>query len=117
MGLGCMSVMRQSRRRARRTLLHVRPLESGYVGIRAQAVAEFYGASRMIIIYTIAGAAGFTASTLGGRYLGFIPGLRTAGYTVGASAAICGLLGALLYYGRRSGSKLVGEQAKSWAIG
>src|SRR5262245_55975259 len=34
----------------------------------APAVGEFYGASRMIIIYTVAGVAGFTASTLGGTY-------------------------------------------------
>jgi rhomboid protease GluP len=83
----------------------------------APPVGEFYGASRMIIIYTVAGAAGFTASTFGGAYLGFIPGLRSSGYTVGASAAICGLLGALMYYGRRAGSSMVAEQARSWAIG
>ena len=80
-------------------------------------VAEFYGASRMIIIYTLSGVAGFTASTFGGAYFGFIPGFRGAASTVGASAAICGLLGALLYYGRRGGSSMVFEQAKSWAIG
>jgi rhomboid protease GluP len=83
----------------------------------APAAAEFYGASRMIIIYTVAGVVGFTASTLGGTYFPFIPFLHPAQLTVGASAAICGLLGALLYYGRRAGSSMVGEQAKSWAIG
>jgi rhomboid protease GluP len=83
----------------------------------APPVAEFYGPSRMIIIYTAAGVAGFTASTFGGGYLGFFPGLRSSGYTVGASAALCGLLAALMYYGRRGGSSIVGEQAKSWAIG
>ena len=83
----------------------------------APAVAEFYGASRMIIIYTVAGVIGFTASTMGGAYFPFIPFLRPAQLTVGASASICGLLGALLYYGRRAGSSFVGEQAKSWAIG
>jgi rhomboid protease GluP len=83
----------------------------------APPVAEFYGANRMIIIYTVAGAAGFTASTFGGAYLGFIPGLGSTGFTVGASASLCGLLGALMYYGRRAGSSMVSEQAKSWAIG
>ncbi|HSU88451.1 MAG TPA: rhomboid family intramembrane serine protease, partial [Terriglobia bacterium] len=46
----------------------------------------------------------------------FIPFLGGAGFTVGASAPIFGLLGALVYYGRRTGSSIVGDQAKSWAI-
>ena len=36
--------------------------------------------------------------------------------TVGASASIFGLLGSLVYYGRRSGSSLVRGQALSWAM-
>jgi rhomboid protease GluP len=35
---------------------------------------------------------------------------------VGASAPIFGLLGALVYYGRRTGSSMVSQQAKSWAL-
>jgi rhomboid protease GluP len=79
----------------------------------APATSEMYGASRMVIIYTIAGIAGFAASTLSGA---FIPFLGGAGFTVGASAPIFGLLGALVLYGRRTGSSIVGEQAKSWAV-
>jgi rhomboid protease GluP len=79
----------------------------------APPTSEMYGPSRMIIIYTIAGIVGFTASTLAGA---FIPILGGAGFTVGASAPIFGLLGALVYYGRRSGSSVVGDQAKSWAV-
>ena len=79
----------------------------------APATSEMYGASRMVIIYTIAGVTGFGASTLSGA---FIPFLGGAGFTVGASAPIFGLLGALVYYGRRTGSSIVGDQAKSWAI-
>jgi rhomboid protease GluP len=82
----------------------------------APATGEMYGPSRMVIIYTIAGVTGFAASTLSGS-LAFLPGfLRGAGFTVGASAPIFGLLGALVFYGRRTGSTIVGEQAKSWAI-
>jgi rhomboid protease GluP len=82
----------------------------------APATAELYGASRMIIIYTIAGVVGFAASSVAGT-LPFLPRfLRGAGLTVGASASIFGLLGALVYYGRRSGSRAVGEQAKSYAV-
>jgi rhomboid protease GluP len=79
----------------------------------APATSEMYGASRMVIIYTIAGVAGFAASTLSGA---FIPFLGGAGFTVGASAPIFGLLGALVLYGRRTGSSIIGDQAKSWAV-
>lgn len=82
----------------------------------APPVAEFYGANRMIIIYTAAGVAGFAASTFGGSYLGFIPGLHGARFTVGASASICGLIGSLFHYGRRAGSRGVSDQAKQWMI-
>jgi rhomboid protease GluP len=79
----------------------------------APPTSEMYGPSRMVIIYTIAGIAGFSASTLVGA---FVPFLGGAGFTVGASAPIFGLLGALVYYGRRTGSSTVGDQAKSWAL-
>jgi len=79
-------------------------------------VAEFYGANRMVIIYTLAGVAGFTASTLGSTFLSRIPLIGGAGYTVGASASICGLIGSLFYYGRRAGSRGVSDQAKQWMI-
>ncbi len=82
----------------------------------APATSEFYGPSRMIIIYTIAGVAGFTASTLMSGLTFLPPFLIGAGFTVGASAPIFGLLGALIYYGRRTGSSAVGDQAKSWAL-
>jgi membrane associated rhomboid family serine protease len=81
----------------------------------APPTSEMYGPSRMIIIYTIAGIIGFTASTLAGAFIR-LPILGGAGFTVGASAPIFGLLGALVYYGRRSGSSVVGDQAKSWAV-
>src|SRR5947209_5812354 len=76
----------------------------------APATSEMYGASRMVIIYTVAGIAGFAASTVFSVTLGFIPFVGGAGYTVGASASIFGLLGALVYYGRRTGSRVIGEQ-------
>ena len=81
----------------------------------APATSEMYGPSRMVIIYTIAGVVGFAASTFAGAFV-HIPFLGGAGFTVGASAPIFGLLGALIYYGRRTGSSIVGDQAKSWAV-
>jgi rhomboid protease GluP len=81
----------------------------------APPTSEMYGASRMVIIYTIAGVTGFAASTLAGAFI-HIPILGGGDYTVGASAPIFGLLGALVFYGRRTGSSVVGDQAKSWAV-
>ncbi len=82
------------------------------------ATAEVYGASRMVIIYTIAGAAGFLVSSTAGYYLYWmpVPFLRGAAYTVGASASIFGLLGALVHNGRRGGSSIVGAQAMQYAV-
>jgi rhomboid protease GluP len=82
------------------------------------AVADIYGAARMVIIYTIAGVVGFVLSSLAGYYLGWlpIPFLRGAGMTLGASAPIFGLLGALVHYGKRGGSSMVGAQALQYAL-
>jgi membrane associated rhomboid family serine protease len=80
--------------------------------------SEVYGAGRMVIIYTVASVVGFLLSSIAGRLLGGlpIPFLRGAGVTLGASAPIFGLLGALVYYGRRGGSSMIGAQAKQYAI-
>jgi rhomboid protease GluP len=82
----------------------------------APAIAEMYGASRMVIIYTIGGVAGFTASTVFSQIFAGIPLLGRGQFTVGASASILGLIGALVYYGRRTGSSLIREQARSWLV-
>ena len=82
------------------------------------ATADIYGPGRMIIIYTVAGAVGFTLSSLGGFFMGWmpIPFLRGASMTVGASASIFGLLGALAYYGRRGGSSIIRSEAMGYAV-
>jgi rhomboid protease GluP len=81
------------------------------------AVSHFYGGSRTIIIYTVAGICGFAASSLAGQYSDFLPGfLHGAGLTVGASAGIFGLLGAVLHYGRRGGSAHIREIATRWIV-
>jgi rhomboid protease GluP len=68
------------------------------------AIAHLYGPGRMMIIYTAGGVAGFTASSMAGYYLANIPFLSGSIITIGASAPLFGLLGALVYYGHRSGS-------------
>jgi rhomboid protease GluP len=83
----------------------------------APPTARLYGPGRTVIIYTVSAITGFLASSLAGAFLPFLPGfLRGAGFTVGASAPIFGLIGALLYYGRRGGSSFIDQQARSLAI-
>ncbi|MGE3958814.1 MAG: rhomboid family intramembrane serine protease [Vicinamibacterales bacterium] len=67
--------------------------------------AEIMGPARTIVIYVVSGACGFLLSAFMGSTL-----------TVGASAAICGLIGALVHYGRKSGSSAIYNQAIQWAI-
>ncbi|MQA28250.1 MAG: rhomboid family intramembrane serine protease [Luteitalea sp.] len=80
------------------------------------ATADVIGPARTIIIYVVSGACGFLLSSVAGEYLPAIPFLRGASLTVGASASIFGLLGALVHYGRMSGSSLIHGQAKQWAL-
>lgn len=80
------------------------------------AVARLYGPGRVVIIYVLSSVVGFAASSLAG----FLPirlfFLQPANLTLGASAAILGLLGALVYYGRRTGSSAVHSQALGYAV-
>ena len=78
------------------------------------AVEDIYGGARMIIIYPIAGVAGFLLSSFAGAYVP-LPFLHGAQFTIGASAPIFGLLGALVHYGKRGGSSLVRSQALYYA--
>jgi len=71
------------------------------------AVEEVYGPARLVVIFTVAGAAGFIASnTLG------------VAFTIGASGSIFGLLGAIVAYGRQRGGeygRLILKQYGQWA--
>lgn len=78
----------------------------------APAIADIYGPGRMIIIYTASCVAGFALSTLAGAFIPPFLFLRGSGFTVGASASIAGFIGAILYYGHRSGSSM----ARTYAI-
>jgi rhomboid protease GluP len=79
----------------------------------APATADLYGPGRMVIIYVLSGVAGFTLSSVAGEFFPPLLILRGGQFTVGASASISGLLGALLAYGHRSGSGLVRSYAMS----
>jgi rhomboid protease GluP len=80
------------------------------------ACADIFGAGRMVIIYTVAGVTGFAASSLAWLFLGNIPILGGAGFTVGASAPIFGLLGAIVLYGQRSGSSMTKREGLQYAL-
>ena len=71
-------------------------------------VVNEYGAARMFTIYTLGGVCGYLLS-----YVAGIP------FTIGASAAVCGLAGALLYYGKSRGGSYgsaVYQQLSGWVI-
>jgi rhomboid protease GluP len=84
----------------------------------APAASELYGTSRTVIIYTIASVSGFLLSSWAGLVFAASPlfFLRGAAFTLGASASIFGLLGALVAYGRRTGSSHIGSQAMTYAV-
>jgi len=92
-------------------LLHV-AMNMYWVWQMGPSITELFGPARTVIIYTVAGVAGFTLSSLAGGLLGGIPipFLHGAGFTVGASAPVFGLIGALYHYGR-VGSSAVKQQA------
>ena len=71
----------------------------------APATTELYGTSRTVIIYSVSSVTGFLLSTLAGTPL-----------TIGASAPIFGLLGALVFYGRRGGISHISRQAMIYAV-
>ena len=95
-------------------LLHV-AMNMYWVWQMGPAITELFGSSRTVIIYTAGGIAGFTLSSVAGAYFPNIPFLRPAGLTIGASAPVFGLIGALYHYGR-TGSAVVKQMATSIMI-
>jgi rhomboid protease GluP len=82
----------------------------------APVTAELYGPGRMVIIYVVGSVVGFTASTLAFVVLGGMPFIGGSRLTVGASAALFGLFGSLVYYGKRTGSRHVREAGLQYAL-
>ncbi len=77
-------------------------------------LTEFYGVGRLVIIYTASSIAGFGLTSL----MFFAPLGRFSGaaITVGASAPLFGLFGALVLYGQRTGSRMLSRQVWQWVI-
>jgi rhomboid protease GluP len=80
----------------------------------APMTADLYGPGRMVIIYTAGAVAGFALSSFAGAYIPGFLFLRGGRFTVGASASIAGLIGAMLAYGHRTGSSAARGQATSY---
>jgi rhomboid protease GluP len=75
----------------------------------APLMSQEYGSNRMFIIYTFGGIGGFVLS--------YLVGIR---FTIGASAAICALIGSLLYYGKHRGGTygtMVYREVGGWVLG
>ena len=75
----------------------------------APLTTRLFGVYRFFVIYTFSGVGGFLVSCLMGTTV-----------TVGASAALCGLIGAALYYGKSRGGIFgdsIYRQIGGWAIG
>jgi rhomboid protease GluP len=71
-------------------------------------IAQEYGVSRLFILYTLTGIIGFAVS--------YWAGIR---FTIGASAAVCGLIGAALYFGKSRGGtygQAIYRQVGGWAV-
>jgi rhomboid protease GluP len=81
-----------------------------WVYMMGPAITDLFGPARTVIIYTIGGITGFLLSSLAGQYLAGLPFLHAGGLTVGASAPVFGLIGALYHYGRTA-SSAVKQQA------
>ena len=67
-----------------------------------------FGVYRMFVIYTLSGVIGFWVSYLAG-----------VAFTIGASASVCGLVGAILYYGKSRGGvygKNLYRQVAGWVV-
>jgi rhomboid protease GluP len=72
-------------------------------------VLSEFGFHRFINLYIITGICGFAVSILFG-----VP------FTIGASASICGLIGAIIYYGKSRGDHYgdtIYKQAMGWVVG
>jgi rhomboid protease GluP len=75
----------------------------------APLVIQEFGPYRTISLYILGGIGGFAISAFAGVRL-----------TIGASAALCSLIGALLYYGKARGGvygQNIFSQIGGWALG
>ena len=71
-------------------------------------VSAEFGHNRMFVIYTLSGVAGYVVSCFAG-----------IAFTIGASASVCGLIGALYFFGKSRGGNYgaaVSREVSGWLI-
>ncbi len=78
------------------------------------ALTNFYGVGRLVIIYTVSSITGFGLTSL--MFFAPLGKFSGSGFTIGASAPLFGLFGALVLYGQRTGSHLLSRQVWQWVI-
>jgi rhomboid protease GluP len=100
------------------TLISANYLHGGVLHILFNMIALYqigplvlreYGVGRFISLYTLGGVIGF--------FVSYLVGIR---FTLGASAAVCSLIGASLYYGKSRGGtygQAVYKQVSGWVLG
>jgi rhomboid protease GluP len=74
----------------------------------ASIVSREFGLYRMFAIYTLSGVFGYWISYMFGVF-----------WTIGASASVCGLVGAILYYGKSRGGvygRALYKQISMWVV-
>ncbi len=74
----------------------------------APFVFRVYGLHKGVIIYTLSGIFGF--------FVSYIAGVK---FTIGASGAVCGFIGALFYYGKKrkdAVGNIIYRQAAGWIV-
>ena len=86
-------------------LLHI-AMNMYWVWQMGPSIVELFGPARTVIIYVVGGITGFALSSFAGAYLPDLPFLRAAGLTLGASAPVFGLIGAMYHYGRTMSSSV-----------
>jgi len=89
-------------------ILHIFFNMMAFYRLAPLAIQE-YGTFRMFVIYTLTGVGGYLVSFMAG-----VP------FTIGASASVCGLIGALLYYGKSRGGEYgqaLASQVGGWVVG
>jgi rhomboid protease GluP len=96
------------------SLLHI-VLNMYWVRQMGPAMTDILGPARTVIVYTAGGIAGFALSSLAWAYFPALPFLHGGYITVGASAPVFGLIGALYHYGRTS-SSIAKQMAQSIII-
>jgi rhomboid protease GluP len=80
--------------------------------------ASAYGSARTVLIYVLSSVAGFAASSVGGlMFAGYGWPLAGGLWTMGASASVFGLIGAILYASKRRNNSWIRDQAVQWIVG